>query len=137
MENIKRIRDYKTGRVLIEIIKENNLLSCLDRPAWVEKDATTGVLIWESWFFEGQQHRINGAADIVRDASTGILLREEWHQAGILHRADGPAIIVRNPETGDIIEAEIWIDGIRQRSPLSDQASSLARDRSSAPSNGR
>ena len=44
----------------------------------------------ESWYFNGQYHRVDGPADILYYES-GQVQREVWYHNDELHRIDGPA----------------------------------------------
>jgi hypothetical protein len=62
---------------------------------------------------EGVLHRTDGPAVIKRDASTGAIIGEEWwfgehlHSDGVIHRKDGPALTEYDPQTGTAT-GEVW-----------------------------
>jgi hypothetical protein len=79
----------------------------------IQRDAETGVVVFETWEKDGMPHREDGPASISRDRMTGVIVDEAWFRYGKFHRADGPAHIQRKPDTGRVYFSAWFNEGRR------------------------
>jgi hypothetical protein len=98
-------------------------------PALIERDVTTGVILREEYFRDGQVHREDGPASTSRDAA-GAVTGETWHRHGQWHRdpAQGPAVWLRGSELHDAVEV-YYVDDVMHRDPAQGPAR-IVRDNS-------
>jgi hypothetical protein len=84
-----------------------------DGPAFTETCITTGVVVTEEHWQQGQMHRLDGPASIERDPSSGAVLKEEYFAFDKRHRTGGPAVVRYCPSTGQVVGQEHWQNGVR------------------------
>lgn len=98
--------------VLSERWTQNDDLSCVGRPAYIEKDRRSGKLQALSWWMHGNMHRADGPANILFHEDGISPHRVEWRLHGKLHRRGGPAIVTFDSE-GIATDEEWWAEGHR------------------------
>jgi hypothetical protein len=90
-----------TGTITVEIWRKDGKRDRPDGPAYIERNAETGITTREQWWKNGNLHRADDRPAIIeRDAVTRHVTREEWWKDGQWHRAHGAVVIWYDPETG-------------------------------------
>ena len=103
---------------LVEFFLCDGELHREDGPAWIRRDAATGVILAEQSFIHGELHSIEGNASHLLRRKDGMIRCAEWHRDGVLHRPtrEGPAREVFD-EDGRHVEREFWVLGMQVPDP--------------------
>ena len=83
---------YANGQVERESWWVNGQRHRLDGPAWV-RYYDNGQVASEEWLVDGKNHRLDGPAYIQYHAN-GQVRYEYWRVNGVNHRLDGPAVVL-------------------------------------------
>ena len=113
-QEVRTSIDPETGIVTWESYYRDGDLHRLDGPAVIERDPKTGIVIREEYWRDSKRHRDGGPAITWRDPATGTVTWESYWCNGELHRLDGPAVTRRDPETGAVTRKEYFLNGKRQ-----------------------
>lgn len=99
------LRQCSEGVIYLEEWAIDGMLHCPipDKPAYILRDAGSGVLIEEVYMKNGELHRDNGLpAKIERDSNTGIAFTEIYAVSGKIYR-----IIDRDTDTGVVLSDDV------------------------------
>lgn len=101
-------RDAATGAVLCEEYRRNGLLHRDEEEGPAAISSAPGAAKshphHESYYADGEPHRLRGPAIVERCPDTGEVIHEWHHRHGLLHRNAGPAIILR-PRPHDLLRS--------------------------------
>lgn len=78
----------------------------------------TGRIKCEEWYLDDKLCRYGNRPALVEyDEISGVVVREEYWLAGARHRTHGAAVIRRDPNSGEIILEQYYYGG-RQADPM-------------------
>ncbi len=87
-----------------------------DLPAWIKYDAATGKPIEIRFYKHGKLHRPRKPALIEIDPETDVIVKEQFIIHGVTHRdGDYPAIIVRDRRTGTTLAETYMVENMWHR----------------------